>query len=74
MNRLDLKQKFDLIWSEGAVFIIGFEKGLKEFKKHLKPGGFMPDAEKTLDMVSQEIEAYEQFGEFYGYVFYILKH
>ncbi len=149
MNQLDLKQNFDLIWSEGAIFIIGFKKGLKEFKKFLKPGGFMaltevawikenpppeavsfwekqypairdidqnlkiiqnagyklihhfimprdawdefysnlkditkkmkkkykdnPEAKKTLDMVSQEIEAYEQFGEFYGYVFYILK-
>jgi len=149
MNQLDLERKFDLIWIEGSIFIIGFEKGLKEFKKFLKPNGFMaltevawvkenpppeaisfwekeypaissidqnlkiirnagyklihhfimphdawdkfysdlkiigekikkkyqdnPDAKNTLDMVSQEIEAYEQFGEFYSYVFYILK-
>ncbi|MFW6123900.1 MAG: class I SAM-dependent methyltransferase [Acidobacteriota bacterium] len=149
MNHLELKQKYDLIWIEGSIFIIGFEKGLKEFRKFLKPGGFMaftevawikdnpppeavsfwekeypairnidqnlkiirnagyelihhfimprdawdefysdlkvitekiknkyqdnPNAKNTLDMVSQEIKAYEQFGEFYGYVFYILK-
>ena len=32
---------FDLIWSEGAIFIIGFEKGLKTWKPFLKKGGFM---------------------------------
>jgi len=149
MNQLAIEQKFDLIWSEGAIYIMGFEKGLRELKKLLKPGGFMaltevvwikdnpppeaisfwekeypaikdisqnvdiiqkagyelthhfimpqdawdefystlkviiekmknkykgnPEAAKTIDMVSQEIKAYEQFGEFYSYVFYILK-
>jgi ubiquinone/menaquinone biosynthesis C-methylase UbiE len=32
---------FDLIWSEGAIFIIGFEEGLKEWKRFLKPSGYM---------------------------------
>ncbi|WP_108651642.1 class I SAM-dependent methyltransferase [Dongshaea marina] len=30
---------FDLIWSEGAVYNIGFEKGIREWRKYLKPGG-----------------------------------
>lgn len=34
-------ESFDLIWSEGAIFIIGFEEGLKEWKRFLKPGGYM---------------------------------
>jgi ubiquinone/menaquinone biosynthesis C-methylase UbiE len=40
------KGQFDLIWSEGAVFIIGFEKGLTTWKPFVKKGGFMvvPDA------------------------------
>jgi len=33
--------QFDLIWSEGAVFIIGFEKGITTWKPFLKKGGFM---------------------------------
>jgi len=32
---------FDLIWSEGAIFIIGFRKGLEAFRSLLKPGGLM---------------------------------
>jgi len=149
MNQLSLKQKFDLIWCEGAIFIIGFDKGLREFKKLLKPGGFMAvtevawikqnpprgavaywekeypaitdvvgnihiirsagyelvhhfimpqdawdefysalkditiqmqekykdnkEAEKVIDYAVKEIEAYEKFSEFYGYVFFIMK-
>jgi SAM-dependent methyltransferase len=35
------KGQFDLIWSEGAIFIIGFETGLKAWKPLVKKGGFM---------------------------------
>lgn len=37
--------RFDLIWSEGAIYIIGFEKGLKYWQKYLKPGGIMACSE-----------------------------
>jgi hypothetical protein len=30
---------FDLIWSEGAIYIMGFEKGIALWKRHLKPEG-----------------------------------
>jgi hypothetical protein len=33
--------QFDLIWSEGAIFIIGFEKGLGAWKPLLKKGAYM---------------------------------
>ena len=36
---------FDLIWSEGALYIMGFENGLTCCKKFLKPGGFMAVSE-----------------------------
>lgn len=32
---------FDILWSEGSIYAIGFEKGLKEWKRFLTPGGFM---------------------------------
>lgn len=32
---------FDVIWSEGAIYNIGFEKGLKEWRRHLKDDGFV---------------------------------
>jgi SAM-dependent methyltransferase len=33
------KEQFDLIWSEGAIFIIGFEKGLRAWKPLVRKGG-----------------------------------
>ena len=35
------KGQFDLVWSEGAIFIMGFEKGLKAWKPFVKKGGFL---------------------------------
>ena len=32
---------FDLLWSEGAIYIIGFEQGLRQWRKLLKPGGYI---------------------------------
>jgi ubiquinone/menaquinone biosynthesis C-methylase UbiE len=32
---------FDAIWCEGAIFIIGFEKGLNEWAAALKPRGYL---------------------------------
>ena len=40
-------EQFDLIWSEGAIYIMGFEKGLKEWNRFLKPGGYMVASEIT---------------------------
>jgi len=32
---------FDLIWSEGAIYIIGFKEGLEYWKRFVKPGGYI---------------------------------
>jgi SAM-dependent methyltransferase len=32
---------FDIIWSEGAIYILGFERGLEVCRPLLKPGGFL---------------------------------
>lgn len=42
MGHLDLAPgSFDLIWSEGAIFIVGFEEGLREWRRFLRPGGHL---------------------------------
>lgn len=35
------KEELDLIWSEGAIYNIGFQRGLNEWHKYLKPGGYI---------------------------------
>ncbi len=40
MDDLPFKEEeLDLIWSEGAIYNIGFEKGLREWRKYLKKMG-----------------------------------
>ncbi len=39
------KDYFDLIWSEGAVYLMGFESGLNSWEQFLKPGGYMAVSE-----------------------------
>jgi len=34
-------ESFDIIWSEGSIHAIGFERGLQEWRRFLKPGGFV---------------------------------
>lgn len=34
-------QSFDIIWSEGSIYAVGFEKGLREWRRLLKPDGYM---------------------------------
>ncbi len=37
--------ELDLIWSEGAIYNIGFERGLNEWRRYLKPGGYIAVSE-----------------------------
>jgi SAM-dependent methyltransferase len=32
---------FDVIWSEGAAYILGFDQALRSWRRLLKPGGFL---------------------------------
>ncbi len=34
-------ESFDVIWSEGAIYIYGFEKALKDWNRFIKPNGYM---------------------------------
>lgn len=34
-------EEYDIIWSEGAIYNIGFEKGLNDWRRYLKPGGLL---------------------------------
>jgi ubiquinone/menaquinone biosynthesis C-methylase UbiE len=48
MNNLPFgREAFDLIWSEGAIYNIGFERGLNEWRKYLKTGGYIAVTEAS---------------------------
>jgi SAM-dependent methyltransferase len=37
----------DAIWSEGAIYNVGFEKGVRDWRRFLKPGGILAVSELT---------------------------
>jgi cyclopropane fatty-acyl-phospholipid synthase-like methyltransferase len=51
---------FDLIWSEGAIYTIGFKKGIDYFQSLIKPGGYLAISEITwfTDERPDELEAF----------------
>jgi len=61
-------ESFDIIWSEGSIFIIGFEKGLKQWRRFLKPNGFLVVHDETGN-ITEKLEqisscGYELFEHF----------
>jgi ubiquinone/menaquinone biosynthesis C-methylase UbiE len=40
-------EEYDVIWSEGAIYNIGFEKGINDWRRFLKPGGLLVISEIT---------------------------
>jgi ubiquinone/menaquinone biosynthesis C-methylase UbiE len=46
MNSMSFpKEAFDVIWSEGAIFVIGFENALRAWRPLLRPEGYMAISE-----------------------------
>ncbi|QQO09160.1 class I SAM-dependent methyltransferase [Breznakiella homolactica] len=52
--------ELDLIWSEGAIYNIGFERGLNEWKRFLKKGGYIAVSEVSwfTDERPEEIDVF----------------
>lgn len=48
MEELPFKDgSLDLLWSEGAIYNIGFQRGLTEWRKFLKPEGYLAVSEAS---------------------------
>ena len=66
MESLDFRdEEIDIIWSEGAIYNIGFEVGIKQWKKYLKPGGYLALTEITWLTNSRPIEIEEHWNNEY---------
>ena len=39
--------RFDVVWSEGAIYNVGFERGVRDWRRLLKPGGVLVASEIT---------------------------
>ncbi|MFX1294212.1 MAG: class I SAM-dependent methyltransferase [Promethearchaeota archaeon] len=54
-------ETFDIIWTEGSIFIIGFKKGLKEWNRLLKHNGFLVIHDLLIN-ISEKIKMIPECG------------
>jgi len=59
------EESFDIIWAEGSIYIIGFEKGLKEWRRFIKPNGFLVVHEMTWLRPNPPQEICDYWKKFY---------
>lgn len=53
---------YDILWSEGAIYTIGFERGVQDWRRFLKVGGFLVVSELTW-MTASRPSALQQYWE-----------
>ena len=63
----DTLRALDLIWSEGAIYNIGFEQGVRDWRPFLKEGGVLVASER------EEIQLYERFQDCFSYGVYVAR-
>lgn len=57
--------ELDLIWSEGAIYNIGFERGLNEWHKFLKTGGYIAVSDASWFTEERPSEIHNYWMEHY---------
>jgi len=61
-------ESFDLIWAEGSIARVGFERGLKEWRRFLKPKGFLVVHDEITNITQKLAQVpgcgYELLGHF----------
>lgn len=66
MDKLDYpNESFDVIWSEGSAYILGWQKAISEWKRPLKPGGALVVTELCWLTDSPSDEARQFWAEGY---------
>lgn len=66
MDKLDFQSnELDLIWCEGAIYNIGFEKGMNYWNKFLKKGGYIAVTEASWFTEDRPKEIFDFWNEAY---------
>jgi serine/threonine-protein kinase HipA len=55
----------DLVWSEGAIYQLGFEEGLWRWRTHVKPGGYLAVTDAVWLTPAPPVEARERWATWY---------
>lgn len=61
-------EEFDVIWSEGAIYNLGFKRGVSEWRRYLKVGGVLVVSELTWLTASRPSELTRHWEDEYAEV------
>jgi serine/threonine-protein kinase HipA len=56
---------FDLVWSEGAIYLLGFSRGLEVFRRYIKEGGSIAVTDLTWLDEAPPLPVREYWGQAY---------
>lgn len=59
------KEELDLIWSEGSIYNIGFERGINLWREYLKTGGYIAVSESSWFTEKRPVEINNFWMEIY---------
>jgi ubiquinone/menaquinone biosynthesis C-methylase UbiE len=59
------EEEYDILWSEGAIYNIGFESGIKNWEKFIKTGGYIAISELTWKTKNRPKEIEEHWNNEY---------
>ena len=60
-------ESFEIVWSEGSIFILGLKKGLKEWRHLIRPGGFMVIHDEMGDVEEKLVDISKSGYDLMGY-------
>lgn len=67
MNEMDFEpSSFDVVWSEGAIYFMGFEKGLAKIRELVRPGGYVAVTEPVwlkADPPEEVVEFWREYSD-----------
>ena len=65
MNEMSFPpSSFDVVWSEGAIYFLGFEAGLQKIRTFVKPGGYVAVSESVWLKSDPPPEVVELWAEY----------
>ena len=59
-------ESFDIVWAEGSIYSIGFDRGLREWRRLVKPGGFVAVHEAVWLQPDPPEEIVQYFAKMYS--------
>ena len=66
MENLQFEEEaFDVIWSEGAIYNIGFQRGITDWMRFLRPGGVLAVSEITWMTSDRPVEVQRYWHKWY---------